>query len=266
MCGRFVMELTPELIREVFGVTASTPPPPSYNIAPTQLVLVVRQVSDRNRLDLLKWGLVPPWAKDPAIGSQLINARSETVAVKPSFRHAIRYHRCIVPASGFFDWKHEGKAKTPYYFRMKDGSPLGLASIWEDPTIAAAETMEQAFWHELIHFITFMMSEDELRNNEKFVDIAAHFLHQAVKTSTGEWADYGKGGETSLESNPKQLASEPLVPLSAGLLEYACWLQQRIAALQQDGGCGKQACREIRALLDGEVARLERELARLMVG
>ena len=132
MCGRFVMELTPELIREVFGVTATTPLQSSYNIAPTQMVLVVRQVSDHRSLDLMKWGLVPSWAKDPAIGNQFINARSETVAVKPSFRHAIKYHRCIVPASGFFDWKHEGKAKTPYYFRMKDGSPLGLAGIWEE--------------------------------------------------------------------------------------------------------------------------------------
>lgn len=77
-------------------------------------------------------GLVPPWAKDPAIGSQLINARSETVAEKPSFRHAVKYRRCIVPASGFFDWKHEGKVKTPYYFRMKDGTPLGLAGLWEE--------------------------------------------------------------------------------------------------------------------------------------
>ena len=125
------MELTPELIREVFGVTVATLQP-SYNIAPTQMVLVVRQVSDHNSLDLLKWGLVPSWAKDPSIGSQLINARSETIAVKPSFRHAIKYHRCIVPASGYFDWKHEGKTKTPYYFRMKDGSPLGLAGIWEE--------------------------------------------------------------------------------------------------------------------------------------
>ena len=80
----------------------------------------------------MKWGLVPPWAKDPAIGSQMINARAETVAEKPSFRHVIKYRRCIVPGSGFFDWKHEGKSKQPYYFRMKNGSPLGFAGIWEE--------------------------------------------------------------------------------------------------------------------------------------
>ena len=93
---------------------------------------VVRQVSDHNVLSPMKWGLVPSWAKDPSIGSQMINARSETVATKPSFRHAIKYNRCIVPVSGFFDWKHEGKTKTPYYFRMKNSRPLGLAGIWEE--------------------------------------------------------------------------------------------------------------------------------------
>ncbi len=132
MCGRFVMELTPELLATVFGILNAPPLVPQYNIAPTQMVLVVRQVSDHRTLDLMKWGLVPSWAKDPARGSQMINARCETVADKPSFRHAIKYRRGIVPASGYFEWKHVGKAKIPYYFRMKDGTPLGLAAIWEE--------------------------------------------------------------------------------------------------------------------------------------
>jgi putative SOS response-associated peptidase YedK len=132
MCGRMVMELTPELLASVFRTPKIPILVPNYNIAPTQQVLIVHQVSDHRTLDPIKWGLVPSWAKDPAMGSKMINARSESVAEKPSFCHAIKYRRCIVPASGYFEWKHEGKTKIPYYFRMKDGSLLGFAGIWEE--------------------------------------------------------------------------------------------------------------------------------------
>lgn len=132
MCGRFTFDIPLEVLVEIFGLKEISEIRPSYNIAPTQQVSVVRQVSDHNSLILMKWGLVPSWAKDPAIGSQMINARAETVAEKPSFRHAIKYRRCIVPGSGFFDWKHEGKNKQPYYFRMKNGRPIGFAGIWEE--------------------------------------------------------------------------------------------------------------------------------------
>jgi putative SOS response-associated peptidase YedK len=132
MCGRFTFDIPIEVLVEIFGLKEISEIRPSYNIAPTQQVAVVRQVSDHNSLVPMKWGLVPPWAKDPAIGSQMINARAETVAMKPSFRHAIKYRRCIVPGSGFFDWKHEGKSKQPYYFRMKNGRPFGFAGIWEE--------------------------------------------------------------------------------------------------------------------------------------
>jgi putative SOS response-associated peptidase YedK len=132
MCGRFTFDIPLEVLVEIFGLKEVMAVRSSYNIAPTQQVAVVRQVSDHNSLVPMKWGLVPHWAKDPAIGSQMINARAETVAEKPSFRHAIKYHRCIVPASGFFDWKHEGKSKQPYYFRMKNGRPFGFAGIWEE--------------------------------------------------------------------------------------------------------------------------------------
>jgi putative SOS response-associated peptidase YedK len=132
MCGRFTFDIPPELLAAIFGLREVPEVSPSYNIAPTQHVAVIRQISDHNSLDLMKWGLVPPWAKDPAIGSQMINTRSETVTEKPSFRHAIRYHRCIVPAGGFFEWLRTGKNKTPMYIRRKDGGPLGLAGIWEE--------------------------------------------------------------------------------------------------------------------------------------
>ena len=132
MCGRFTFDIPPEFLATIFGLREVPEVTPSYNVAPTQTSPIVRQVSDHNSLVPMKWGLVPPWAKDPAIGSQMINARSETVTEKPSFRHAIRYRRCIVPASGFFEWARTATSKTPMYIRRKDGSPLGLAGIWEE--------------------------------------------------------------------------------------------------------------------------------------
>jgi putative SOS response-associated peptidase YedK len=132
MCGRFTFDIPPELLAAIFGLRDVPEVTTSYNVAPTQLSPIVRQVSDHNSLVPMKWGLVPSWAKDPAIGSQMINARTETVTEKPSFRHAIKYRRCIVPAGGFFEWRHEGKNKIPMYIHRKDGSPLGLAGIWEE--------------------------------------------------------------------------------------------------------------------------------------
>jgi putative SOS response-associated peptidase YedK len=132
MCGRFTFDIPQELLAAIFGLRDVQEVTTSYNVAPPQISPIVRQVSDYNSLGLMKWGLVPPWAKDPAIGSKMINARAETVMEKPSFRHAIRYRRCIVPASGFFEWVRTATSKTPMYIRRTDGSPLGLAGIWEE--------------------------------------------------------------------------------------------------------------------------------------
>jgi putative SOS response-associated peptidase YedK len=100
-------------------------------VAPTQQAAVVRNRGDNNRLDLLKWGLVPAWSKDLSFGSHLINARSENVAEKPAFRHAIKYRRCIIPTSGFYEWSHTGDKKQPHYIRMADHSPMCMAGLWE---------------------------------------------------------------------------------------------------------------------------------------
>jgi putative SOS response-associated peptidase YedK len=131
MCGRFTSLLSPELLAAIFDVV---PPPavePRYNIAPTQQVWVVRSAGDHNRLDHMKWGLIPSWAKDPKIGNQLINARSETVHEKPAFRHAIKYNRCIIPANGFYEWLHIGDRKQPNYIHMADNGPMAFAGLWE---------------------------------------------------------------------------------------------------------------------------------------
>jgi len=133
MCGRCVVNISPDELRAIFNLIERPKIEPRYNVAPMQQVGVIRCCDDsnHNRYDLLKWGLVPSWSKDPAAGSHMINARCETVAEKPAFRHAIKYSRCIVPVSGFYEWEHDGKEKLPYYFHMADFSPMCLAGIWE---------------------------------------------------------------------------------------------------------------------------------------
>jgi putative SOS response-associated peptidase YedK len=103
-----------------------------YNIAPTQPILAVTN-NHADRLEHLHWGLIPSWAKDPAIGNRMINARAETLAEKPAFRTALRRRRCLVPADGFYEWKKDpdGKTKTPMHVRMKDAGVFAFAGLWD---------------------------------------------------------------------------------------------------------------------------------------
>jgi len=103
---------------------------------------VIRGTDAGNQAAFLRWGLIPSWAKDPSIGSRMINARSESVHEKPAFRHAIRYCRCIVPAGGFFEWREEGGKKYPLYVRMKDAALMGFAGIWDHWKNPEGETLE----------------------------------------------------------------------------------------------------------------------------
>ena len=131
MCGRFTLHFPVELLAGIFGLQDLPGLVPRYNIAPIQAAAVVRSTGTTRRLELFRWGLVPSWAKDSSGGSRMINARSESLSDKPSFRNAVRFRRCIVPASGFYEWKPEGARKIPYYIRLSDGTPMGFAAIWE---------------------------------------------------------------------------------------------------------------------------------------
>lgn len=133
MCGRFVTNIPPEVLIKTFGLIEDPKLEPRYNVAPTQNVGVIRCCDDtnHNRFDVLKWGFVPSWSKDLSFGSHLINARSETVAEKPTFRHAIKYRRCIIPTSGFYEWEHGGSKKQPYFIHLADHLPMCLAGLWE---------------------------------------------------------------------------------------------------------------------------------------
>jgi putative SOS response-associated peptidase YedK len=136
VCGRYTLRAPGKLVADLFGLAGEPALTPRYNIAPTQPVPVIRVLranpATREReLVPLRWGLVPPWADDPAIGNRLINARAETVAGKPSFRAAFKYRRCLVPADGFYEWRKEGGKKQPLYVRRKDGRPFAFAGLWE---------------------------------------------------------------------------------------------------------------------------------------
>ena len=133
MCGRYELHTHPAALALAFGLPAPPSLKPRYNIAPMQDVPVIR-LSGENLRELahVRWGLVPRWARDPSIGSRMINARAETLAQKPSFRTALKRHRCLIPASGFYEWKLiPGAAKQPIHIGMKDGSPFAFAGLTE---------------------------------------------------------------------------------------------------------------------------------------
>jgi putative SOS response-associated peptidase YedK len=132
MCGRYTLASPTERLAEEFGVDASSIElSPNYNVAPTQGVAAVLEEGGQRRLEVLRWGLIPPWADDPGIGSRMINARSETAPGKPSFRRAFRERRCLIPADGFYEWQRTNGAKQPYYIHMEDGRPFAFAGLWE---------------------------------------------------------------------------------------------------------------------------------------
>jgi putative SOS response-associated peptidase YedK len=132
MCGRFVADIPASELAKIFKLVESqTQLKPRYNVAPTQSVAVIRNANDHNILSQMKWGLIPSWSKDTKIASHTINARSETVAEKPAFRHAIKYQRCIIPSSGFYEWSHTEHHKEPHYIFMSDRSIMSFAGIWE---------------------------------------------------------------------------------------------------------------------------------------
>jgi putative SOS response-associated peptidase YedK len=133
MCGRYASSRGADDLVAHFGV--QEPPEeelaPSYNVAPTDPVPVVLERSGTRLLKVVRWGLVPSWAKDAKGAARLINARSETLADKPAFRAAYARRRCLVPADGYYEWKRDGDRKQPYYLTARDGGPLAMAGLYE---------------------------------------------------------------------------------------------------------------------------------------
>ncbi|HEX8001135.1 MAG TPA: SOS response-associated peptidase [Mycobacteriales bacterium] len=132
MCGRFSASYPPSLLEETYAATVvDEPPPPKWNVAPTDPVCIVVQ-RERREVRTVRWGLIPSWADDRRIASRLINARAETLAEKPAFRAALARRRCLVPADGWYEWRQ----KQPFFIHAKSGGPVafaGLYEVWRDP-------------------------------------------------------------------------------------------------------------------------------------
>jgi len=131
MCGRFVITSPPGVLRQMFRYPEQPNFPPRYNVAPTQPVPVVMMDQGARRFQLMRWGLLPPWVKDPRDFALLINARSETVLDKPAFKNAIRRRRCLIPADGYYEWQNAARGKRPFFVHPRNGGPIGFAALAE---------------------------------------------------------------------------------------------------------------------------------------
>ena len=136
MCGRFTLTVDIQTVAKTLhaSVPASLQSAPRYNVAPTQNIVTVINDGDGGRhLEMLRWGLIPSWAKEESIGSRMINARAETLAEKPSFKRLLHNRRCLIAADGFYEWAQEPgtKSKTPMYITLKDHEPFAFAGLWD---------------------------------------------------------------------------------------------------------------------------------------
>lgn len=173
MCGRYAGTLPPEMMVELFKLLKSIDMVPRYNIAPTQPIAAIWEEGGRREGHFARWGLVPRWVKDPREFALLVNARAESMSDKPAFRDPLKHGRCIVPASGYYEW-HTGpdKKKRPYYITRADGQPMALAGLfatWSGPegeevdsvaTITVAANRQLSVIHDRMPAI--LMSEGEI--------------------------------------------------------------------------------------------------------
>lgn len=162
MCGRYVIISSPEALRRLFAYGEQPNFPPRHNVAPTQPVPVVILENGVRQFKLMRWGFLPSWVKDPGKFALVINARSETVLEKPSFRNAVRRRRCLLPADGYYEWQASPTRKRPHYIRRRDGQPIafaGVAETWTGPNgeevdtvaiITTAAPAEMALLHERV--------------------------------------------------------------------------------------------------------------------
>ncbi|MEY3277884.1 MAG: hypothetical protein RLZZ426_370 [Actinomycetota bacterium] len=209
MCGRYVAADDPHYLAEIFDATETDVAvlPPNFNVAPTQPVYVVDELSGQRSLRIVNWGLIPSWAKDGAGAARLINARGETVAEKPSFRQAFAATRCLVPMTGWFEWQSVGvteKApKQPFYLHRPDGGTLAIAGLleaWKQP--------ETGQWLRTMSLIT----------TDASADIAAIHDRMPVvleKQNWNTWLDPTVGATAS----DKALLQSLLVSAPAGSFE-----------------------------------------------
>jgi putative SOS response-associated peptidase YedK len=213
MCGRYILITPAEALRRLLEALGSPNLPPRWIVAPTQDAPVARLgVDGKRHLAMLRWGLVPGWAKDLALGAKAINARADTVADKPSFREAFRRRRCLVPADGYYEWMVTGKTRQPYVFKLRDGEPMVFAGLWERWRSPAGETVES------FGFVTTDASADVTPVHDRMPVI----LEPAAWAA---WLD---------PATPPAALQALLVPLSAGRLDHHP-VSQRVNSARSEG-------------------------------
>jgi putative SOS response-associated peptidase YedK len=147
MCGRYSLKTPADTLAEHFQLKKAPSLAPRFNIAPSQPIAIVRIATPQDDRECVaaRWGLIPSWAQDPAIGNKMIVARAETVAEKPAFRGPLARTRCLVPADGYYEWQRQermGQRKQPFYIRLRDGRPFAFAGLWERWTGPDGKTVE----------------------------------------------------------------------------------------------------------------------------
>lgn len=189
MCGRFTLSTSAEVVAEFFELGEVPELAPRYNIAPTQPVaaVVVDSKAGARVLNHYQWGLIPSWSKDPTIGARMINARAETVASKPSYRAAFKRRRCLIPASGFYEWQKLNGGKQPHLIAMRDGGVFALAGLWEHWSSADGSEIESC---------TIITAEP----NELAAPIHNRMPVILPKTVHSAWLDPANEDPKSLES------------------------------------------------------------------
>lgn len=196
MCGRFALKDNPKKLAEHFKLSGECDFAPSWNIAPSaRICSITADESEARHLNLMKWGLIPSWVKDSTVGSKPSNARGETVVKNPMFRSSFKYHRCIIPASGFYEWKTENGVKQPWYISLKSGEPMALAGVcerWHDEetcciiTTAANSLMEPL--HDRMPVILDQFSwKSWLSPQNKQVDALLPFMRPHDSESMQAW-------------------------------------------------------------------------------
>ncbi len=169
MCGRYELQEIEGLGARFRATSVRLDLSPRYNVAPGQVMPVVVHKGGENSLEMMKWGLVPFWAKDPRIGNKMINARAETILEKPSYRKPLQSKRCLVPVSGFYEWQDTGTGKVPYHIHLKDEPVFALAGLydtWIDPegqqlnTYTVITTSANSFMERLHHRMPVILGEE----------------------------------------------------------------------------------------------------------
>jgi len=228
MCGRFVITSSPDALRRLFNYPELPNFPPRYNVAPTQPVPVVLQDQGTRHFQLMRWGFLPAWVKDPKKFALVINARSETVRDKPAFRNALKRRRCLLPADGYYEWQDRGGRKRPFFIYARDRGPIafaGLAETWIGPngeeldTVAIVTTAAPPHLAELHSRVPVTIAP---RDFPVWLDCAAFDVDEAmallVPPREHEFAWHEVSTEVNRVANDN---AELIAPLAAGLALHA---------------------------------------------